>query len=270
MKSSTGTTSVADMDALIKQTFLMTLRTKVKLSDLPMLSNQFYAHYMLPARPFESDIQIKKSSYKKLSKFLQAMVKEELITLTTAKGVESITAMATRDHPAWRDFVRYKTQADGDQEAQEAQAGPTPIFGVPKAQGHYAPQLLHLYKPSHYQHPIFGQDSKVYYTVSQVREGLFHYIEQHELSDSRDPRIVTLDPMLTDALFKGKKKLSGGYPTTLLKQEIATTFLDRCLVSMNDDSLEQTMILTNLYCVDHIETSCDQITPGSQAIRCQR
>ena len=66
------------MDELIENAFLQALKTtaNAKKLELPVLTSNFYRLHMLPACPSEigGPIDIKKSSYKKLGKFLSKMV----------------------------------------------------------------------------------------------------------------------------------------------------------------------------------------------------
>jgi hypothetical protein len=54
------------MDALLKQSFLEALKTRVKDKDLPMLLNVFYSNHLLAVKPPDATLDLKKSSYKKV------------------------------------------------------------------------------------------------------------------------------------------------------------------------------------------------------------
>jgi len=61
-------------------------------ADLPILTSTFYKLHMLPACPSNKFLDIKKSSYKKLGKFLEEMAAEQIIVQKElSKGVASIT-----------------------------------------------------------------------------------------------------------------------------------------------------------------------------------
>lgn len=72
-----GSTDTADpvaatgpeaMDNLLLHCFLKTWKTSAKKIDLPILTSNFYRLHMIPACPDGVTLDIKKSSYKKLSK----------------------------------------------------------------------------------------------------------------------------------------------------------------------------------------------------------
>lgn len=56
------------MDNLLLHCFLKTWKTSAKKIDLPILTSNFYRLHMIPACPDGVTLDIKKSSYKKLSK----------------------------------------------------------------------------------------------------------------------------------------------------------------------------------------------------------
>ena len=59
-------------DELLEFSFTMALKKSVKDNKLPMLVNEFYSNHLLLCRPAGSTLDLKKSSYKKIGKFLQA------------------------------------------------------------------------------------------------------------------------------------------------------------------------------------------------------
>uniref|UniRef100_A0A8C5BDR1 Eukaryotic translation initiation factor 2D n=1 Tax=Gadus morhua TaxID=8049 RepID=A0A8C5BDR1_GADMO len=80
------------MDALLLQCFLHALKSKVKKSELPLLTSSFLRNHMFPCCPNGKQLDIKKSSYKKLSKFLQTMQQQHRVVRVKelTKGVESL------------------------------------------------------------------------------------------------------------------------------------------------------------------------------------
>eukprot|EP00058_Branchiostoma_floridae_P005957 XP_002591445.1 hypothetical protein BRAFLDRAFT_205397 [Branchiostoma floridae] len=79
------------MDSLLYQCFLHALKTNVKKTDLPLLTSKLLRGHMQPCCPADKSLDLKKSSYKKLSKFLQAMQTQGLIQVKElSKGVESV------------------------------------------------------------------------------------------------------------------------------------------------------------------------------------
>nr|XP_006995388.1 eukaryotic translation initiation factor 2D isoform X4 [Peromyscus maniculatus bairdii] len=87
------------MDELLHQCFLHALKSRVKKADLPLLTSTLLGSHMFSCCPEGQQLDIKKSSYKKLSKFLQHMQQEQIVQVKElSKGVESIVAVDWR-HP---------------------------------------------------------------------------------------------------------------------------------------------------------------------------
>ncbi|XP_058556737.1 eukaryotic translation initiation factor 2D isoform X5 [Neofelis nebulosa] len=87
------------MDELVQRCFLHALKCQVRKADLPLLTSTFLGSHMLSCCPEGRQLDIKKSSYKKLSKFLQHMQREQIIQVKElSKGVESIVAVDWK-HP---------------------------------------------------------------------------------------------------------------------------------------------------------------------------
>lgn len=83
---------IKEMDDLITYCFLKALKTSIKKVELPLLVSNFYKVHMIPACPQSMSIDLKKSSYKKITNFLEDMVKKDIITVqTVTKGVQSIS-----------------------------------------------------------------------------------------------------------------------------------------------------------------------------------
>jgi translation initiation factor 2D len=92
------------MNELLNYCFFKALKTSAKKIELPVLTSNFYRLHIVPACPSEKTLDVKKSSYKKLSKFLDTLKKEGVIDVKEfTKGVESISAIRY-DHERVRSF----------------------------------------------------------------------------------------------------------------------------------------------------------------------
>jgi translation initiation factor 2D len=101
-----------DMDKLLEHCFLKAWKTTAKKVEFPLLTSNFYKLHMLPACPSGKQLDLKRSSYKKLSKFLSAMDNLDLIKVRElTKGVESIMSVNT-NHPMLRGFVDTEESLD--------------------------------------------------------------------------------------------------------------------------------------------------------------
>jgi translation initiation factor 2D len=59
------------MDQLLEVSLLQALLKSVKDADLPLSSSSLWSQHIKPCRPLGSELDVKRSSHKKMSKFLQ-------------------------------------------------------------------------------------------------------------------------------------------------------------------------------------------------------
>jgi translation initiation factor 2D len=68
---SNGGSSAADMDDLLERSLVQALLKSIKEADLPLNSSSLWSQHITSCRPVGSTLDVKKSSHKKMSKFLQ-------------------------------------------------------------------------------------------------------------------------------------------------------------------------------------------------------
>lgn len=86
------------MDDILMHSFIGAIKVNGKKIQLPLLTSTFYSSYVLKSCPPELNLDIKKTSYKKLSVFLKKMAKEGILQIKELnKGVESIVAINTEN-----------------------------------------------------------------------------------------------------------------------------------------------------------------------------
>lgn len=88
------------MDAWYVSALLQAVKSgKIKEKELPMLASTFHANVLLSSRPANATLNLKQSSFKKLSVFLAQMQRRGLLAFSeNNSGVQSITAISRR-HP---------------------------------------------------------------------------------------------------------------------------------------------------------------------------
>ena len=97
------------MDAMFERCFMSALTRGLKDGDLPMRCELFYANLLLPSRPPDVTLDLKKSAFKKQQKLFASFEKRKLIAVKKVHGQDSIVRV-DRDHPAYLEFAR----ASGD------------------------------------------------------------------------------------------------------------------------------------------------------------
>lgn len=182
-----------NMDDLLEYCFFCSL-LRMKKVELPVLTSTFSRSYLLPSCPEGKSVDIKKSSYKKLSKFLQCMQERGLISLQEAsKGVDHITRIAW-DHPELKDF---KANAPAVDSVSAETSSPSSCSAEP-------PCIEELFSVSAALLPIFsefGFRKNDIINHAGVRSTMTNYVKAHDLVSNEDKRMVLLDPSLTKILL---------------------------------------------------------------------
>lgn len=185
------------MDTLLFQCFLHALKSKVKKSELPLLTSTFLRNHMFSCCPSGKQLDIKKSSYKKLSKFLQAMQQQHNLVRVKelTKGVESIVEVDWKN-PELRSFTI--------PEETDVEAAPVKDTGKGEPLYH-PPEITTLYSVSARLEPLFLDANKRKGTILQppeVRNIVTEYVKKNELVDKNNKNYVTINPTLCDCLLE--------------------------------------------------------------------
>ena len=109
-----------DMDALLLRSFLQAAKTSLKqetkeglLKVGPLAIDVFYAQHVRPARPVGTSLDVHKSSYKKVSKFVDYLKNADLLTCD-AKG---LVTRISHSHPDVRNFTLHEVEVAGGSDA---------------------------------------------------------------------------------------------------------------------------------------------------------
>ncbi|KAL8110128.1 uncharacterized protein LOC141672571 [Apium graveolens] len=213
--------SVEDVDTLLDKCLLQALHTTVKDKDLPMPGSTLWSNHVLPCRPEGITLDIKKSSYKKLSKWLQSKSSTGLISVKEDKHKKETTLVAVnRKHADYTSFKPEKRKAEKMEQ----------VINQTANEGQVILEVEEIYKPSVHVNPIFasvGADTGKLFSVSEATDVVFQYIEKENLVKPTNKSIVVLDAILCDALFKGTVKKGATYPTEIHKKDLGSTFVNR-------------------------------------------
>nr|XP_036871095.1 eukaryotic translation initiation factor 2D isoform X2 [Manis javanica] len=182
------------MDELLHQCFLHALKSRVKKADLPLLTSTFLGSHVFSCCPEGQQLDIKKSSYKKLSKFLQHMQQEQIIQVKElSKGVESIVAVAWK-HPRITSFVipepspTSQTVQEGSREQPYHPPDIKPLYCVPAS-------MTLLFQES-------GHKKGSVLEGGEVRKIIIDYVKNNDLVDANNKNLVKLDPILCDCMLE--------------------------------------------------------------------
>ncbi|XP_006834127.1 PREDICTED: eukaryotic translation initiation factor 2D isoform X2 [Chrysochloris asiatica] len=144
--------------------------------------------------PEGQQLDIKKSSYKKLSKFLQHMQQEQVIQVKElSRGVESIVAVDWK-HPRITSFVIpelspvSQTVQEGSRDQPYHPPHIKPLYCVPA-------NMTLLFQES-------GHKKGSFLEASEVRTVIINYAKKNDLVDADNKNFVKLDPILCDCILE--------------------------------------------------------------------
>ncbi|XP_057584550.1 eukaryotic translation initiation factor 2D isoform X3 [Hippopotamus amphibius kiboko] len=182
------------MDELLQRCFLHALKCRVKKADLPLLTSSLLGSHMFSCCPEGRQLDIKKSSYKKLSKFLQHMQQEQIIQVQElSKGVESIVAVDWK-HPRITSFV-IPEPSPTSQTIQEGS----------REQPYHPPDIKSLYCVPASMTLLFQESGHKKGSIlegSEVRTIVINYAKKNDLVDADNKNLVKLDPILCDCILE--------------------------------------------------------------------
>ncbi|KAK6179271.1 hypothetical protein SNE40_011673 [Patella caerulea] len=195
------------MDELLDYCCLCALKAKVKKSDLPLSTGIFFKNYLQPYCPQGKYIDIKKSSYKKLSKYLQTVESKGLLKIKQmAKGMDSIVEI-DKDHLELRDLQVPELVIQPTEGSEDDFIPPviSDVFCIPS-------NLLPFFKSKNYSK---GRGL----VADEVRQFLTDYVKENDLQDPEHKGVIKIDPILGDVLLR--KNENDSY----LKWEVAKSRL---------------------------------------------
>uniref|UniRef100_A0A8D1MKW9 Eukaryotic translation initiation factor 2D n=1 Tax=Sus scrofa TaxID=9823 RepID=A0A8D1MKW9_PIG len=189
-----GKTLQEQMDELLERCFLHALKSRLKKADLPLLTSTLLGSHMFSCCPEGRQLDVKKSSYKKLSKFLQHMQQEQIIQVKElSQGVESIVAVDWK-HPRITSFV-IPEPSPTSQAVQEGS----------REQPYHPPDIKSLYCVPASMTLLFQESGHKKGSIlegSEVRTIVISYAKKHDLVDADNKNLVKLDPILCDCILE--------------------------------------------------------------------
>ncbi|KAI9700115.1 MAG: hypothetical protein M1836_002649 [Candelina mexicana] len=182
--------------------------------DFPVPQTLVISNLVLPFLPIftsaqAASLQIKKTSWKNVKKFVKSLDKEQLIKSKDRNGGETVILDIDFDDRAFTTFVPYRLPkkeptavAGGGVEASGRTAGDDSIGQELKR--------MELYRPKEKLSPIFDavkSSIKSLYLSSELRAIVISYIELENLVSATNKRLINLDPVLANAVFDSKASL---------------------------------------------------------------
>jgi len=218
--------SPKEMDALLEACMLQALRTTVTDKTLPLLQGQLWNAHVLLARPPNTKLDVRLSSYKKLQKFLEVNSKDGLLDVKIDKKSKELQVVGVhRDHARYCAFQLMSATVGSESAAADAAA-------MEKEKAQKDVLIIDVFKPAHDSMPVFepmGGSKSNLYTHEELANLVNGYTIKAKLGGAEDESCphITLDPALSDALYKGLLKKGTEWPTTILKADLVPAFTKR-------------------------------------------
>ncbi|KAG5361601.1 Translation machinery-associated protein 64 [Yarrowia sp. C11] len=184
-----------DIDHAFKRALMQSLY-KISKSpiDLPIPSSTFMSEYVLNNLPiYHPNVNIKKTSWKKASKFLKTMEKEKLMKVKEKGGDVSIISLAGADNEAVARFEPFKVaKKPADKKTDSSDTTSSTTLTVTQ-----------FWKPKSAAGDFFkamGQPMSAYYQGSDLTKLLQEYIAKEKIADPKKPKNVIIDFTLRASL----------------------------------------------------------------------
>ena len=183
------------MDSLLTAALLQSFRTTCseKKAELPMLSSNLYRLHMVPNSP--NHLDVKKSSHKKLGKFLASMERLGVLKVSElSKGVESVV---------WVDWQHEMVARHKVVKLEKPEPEPEPE--VPVCDRKYEPPIIvELFMVTAAVVKLFrianiGKGAAL--TAQEVRQVVVDYVKEKDLQSGQQRGKVQLDELLAEVVL---------------------------------------------------------------------
>ncbi|KAF0384649.1 eukaryotic translation initiation factor SUI1 family protein [Gigaspora margarita] len=199
--------TTAEVDNLLQASFYQALLEKLTPpGTLPLTSSQLYSAYVLPSRPVgtDNDVEVKKSSYKKITKFLKAMEKKGVIKVKEQRG-DTLLVGVKWDHEELKLFKKHKTIEKASTSAAKSQIQNDDISSDSNNMDQI--KIIEVYMPKGAIGELFQMQEKridKVYEYKEISKIILDYVISHDLADKKNRRFVIPDEQLCK-IFESKK-----------------------------------------------------------------
>jgi len=184
------------MDELLLNSFLQSWKTTAKKIELPILTSNFFAKHMMQNCPPGTVLDVKKSSFKKLSKFLNNIEKEGVVKIKELqKGVESIVTV-NLEHDKLKYFRVVKF--DKVEEIHDV-----PVV-MPCDRKYQPPKITELHSVTANVLKVFklyNYQKGDFLTAQDIKRIIVEYAKSNGLQVESNKVLVKLDPILAEIVL---------------------------------------------------------------------
>ncbi|KAK5136425.1 hypothetical protein LTR08_003070 [Meristemomyces frigidus] len=152
-------------------------------------------------------LQIKKTSWKNIKKFIKSMDKEKTLKSKEKDGHETVITEIDFEAESFRTFKPYRLPKKETTTGTALGRGDKAVETIDTGDDSVGQklQVLSYYKPTAKLQPLFTTPStkSQLFTPPEVRELITAYIEREQLVSATNKRLVKLNPTLGNAVFDG-------------------------------------------------------------------
>lgn len=191
--------STEEIDDAFRVGLLQTLRKALdEPIEVPISASNLIANHILLNLPFDSpSIQMKKTSWKKASKFFKAMEKDGLVKIKDRGDDVVIQQLTGAEDDRVKEFVVFKVKKKVNPSPAAARTQGTKLTSVDLWKPHSGAQrFLKEAAPD-----MLGQ----YYDNEMLKVALVNYINQKKLVDKANKKNIVADDLLAAALNMPKE-----------------------------------------------------------------
>lgn len=216
--------------------------------DLPISGSKMLDGHVLANLPYiggesHSQLNIKKTSWKKATKFFKAMEKEGLLKTKDSKDDLLIQSLAGLEHPLLQNFEPYRVYKS---KASSTASTPKPSSSKSKPTSLVG---LELWKP-HSSAVLFFDccapkfPVQQYYDSDDIKQRLVYYINEKKMVNPKDKRGIVVDDVLARAFGLQKQIIANPNAQFVGRDKIVTLLKHQCtpfhiIYSLADPAIQQ-------------------------------
>ncbi|XP_026751619.2 eukaryotic translation initiation factor 2D [Galleria mellonella] len=188
-----------DMDGLLQWCLLSFIKLESKRIELPLKTNLLYKNHLMPLCPADRTLDVKKSSYKKMGKFLENMQQQGLLEVREIeKGVDAVVSINAAHPLVAAHTVERRVERGGERSVERGgqRAGPA------------APPLVReVHCVTAAVVDLFPEHKKgTPLTSFEVRATLTEYVKSRALAAPQHRAAVTLDARLANIVGRPEQE----------------------------------------------------------------
>jgi len=176
--------------------------------DFPLSQSHVMSQLVQPFLPTytpvrTASLQIKKSSWKNIRKFIRHLDKQQIVRCKDRDGHEVVILDIDFKDRQIEAFVPYRLPKKDAPAAASANGKPAAPLAAESSVGQKL-KLVSLLRPKEKLAPILHAskaDPRGLYTPAELKQLLVAYVEAENLIDSKNRRLVKVNPQIADALL---------------------------------------------------------------------